>query len=226
VAIDKPRFKLIAAIVIPAGLFIAVAGYGVWWLNDNIGAPGPGLTGSGGCTTADAVNLQLVYADGHTVQMCTRDRPACLNETFPAPRTVDQPAGPQAPITEFRLRNQLRSTSRRYILFMQFDAGLPAETAEHTLQLDPRFAMPGPPGSSPSSNIPGQMAVVQITPRDPSDSGWTTKSGSLTVSSSHGVARGRIDGIVSDGTTRSDRPPSTSTTQAPLRITGTFTCNH
>src|ERR1700682_585252 len=224
-AINRRRLGLVAAIVIPVGLFVAGAGGVVWWVSDNIGAPGPALTGSGACTTADAVNLQLVYADGHTVQMCTRDRPACLNETFPAPRTFDQPAGPPPPITEFRLRNQLRSSSGRYILFIRFDAALPAESAEHTIQLDPSFAIPGPPGSVPTSSGPGQMAEVNITARDASGFSSTARSGSLVVSSSHGVARGRIDGVFSDGTTRADRPAATSATATPLRITGRFTCN-
>jgi hypothetical protein len=223
-AINRHRLGLVAAVVIPVGLFGAGAGWIVWWLNDNIGDPGPALTGSGACSSADAVNLQLIYADGHNVQACTHDRPACPNET--GPRIVYESGPAQAPITEFRLRNQLRSSSRRYILFIRFGAALQAESAEHTLQLDPRFGLPGPPGTELSGGDPGQMALVAITPRDPSDFGYTTKSGSLTVSSSHGVARGRIDGIFSDGTTRPDRVATTSTTATPLRIIGTFICNH
>jgi hypothetical protein len=55
-------------------------------------------------------------------------------------------------------------------------------------------------------------AIIQITPRDPMESEYTTVSGTLTVAASRGVARGSIDG----------KFPGPS----PERITGTFACNH
>jgi hypothetical protein len=195
---------LAVAFVVLAGLVGGIGWVG-WWVFDNIGAPGPGATGSGPCSSADAVNLQLVFADGHTVQACTRDRPACPNETGPAVN------GSTAP-TEFRLSNQLRSTSRRYILFVRFDAALPAEAPDQTLKLDPQVAMLGLPGFA-STNGTLTSAEVQITPRDPDAEGYTAATGSLTVSSSHGQARGRIDGNFSGA--------SGST----VRVTGTFDCH-
>jgi hypothetical protein len=196
---------LAVAFVVLAGL-VAGIGWVGWWVLDNIGAPGPGATGSGPCSSADAVNLQLIYVDGHTVQACTRDLPACPNQTGPA---VNGSTG----ATEFRLSNQLRSTSRRYILFVRFDAGLPPEAPEQAIKLDPQVAMGGLPGSIPGNGML-TSAEVQITPRDPDSEGYMGATGSLTVSSAHGQARGRIDGTLSG--------PSGS----PVRITGTFTCNH
>jgi hypothetical protein len=189
-------------------LLLAGIGWGAWWLADNIGAPGPPPTGSGACSSADAVNLQFEFADGYTIQACTHDRPACPNHVY----NVIQD-GQQITQSQFGLDNQLRSSSRRYVLFIRFDAALPAETIDQRLQLDPRANTYGPPGS-PSSDGTLGAAVVQITPRDPYADPYTTASGSLIVSSSHGVARGKIDGTFS------------VTSRAPTRITGTFACNH
>src|SRR6202171_6880241 len=108
--------------LILAGLVVAGIGWVAWWLNDNVGAPGAGATGSGPCGSADSVNVQLVFADGHAFQASTRDRPACPNITIPNVTTNGQTT-----MSEFDLRNQLRSSSRRYILFVRFDAGVAAE---------------------------------------------------------------------------------------------------
>jgi hypothetical protein len=201
---------ILAVVLVVAALFIAGIGWVAWWLSDNIGAPGPPPTGSGACSAADAVNLQFEFADGYAVQACTHDRPACPNHTY----NVIQEGRSQVTLSQFGLDNQLRGSSRRYILVIRFDAALPAETTDQTLQLDPRGDTSGPPGS-PSSDGKLGSAVVQITPRDPYADSYTTAAGTLTVSSSHGVARGEIDGTFSWSATRS-----------PIRITGTFACNH
>src|ERR1700730_12417982 len=101
---------LAVAFVVVAGL-VAGLGWAAWWVYDNVGAPGPGATGSGPCSSADAVNLQLVFADGHTTQICTRDRPSCPNQT--------NPNANMNATSVFNMSNQLRSSSRRYILFMR-----------------------------------------------------------------------------------------------------------
>ena len=205
---------ILAAILIPVGLLLGGAGWAAWWLLDNIGAPGPGATGSGPCGSGDSVNLQLVYADGHTVQMCTRDRPACPNAN------INGPGNGSANGSEFTLGNQLRSSSRRYILYVRFNSALPADSAEQTLDL-----APGPgflPGESASATP--ARATVQITPRDPQEDGFITQSGSITVASSKGVAKGRIDGGFTGGATRSDRPAPSSNTVSPVGIAGTFAC--
>ena len=192
---------LAVALVVTAGV-----GWAAWWVFDNIGAPGPAATGSGTCSSADAVSLQLVFADGHTIQICTRDRPSCPNQTNPNPNLNGTP--------QFNMNNQLRSSSRRYILFVRFDAGLPAEASDQTLRLDPQVANPGLQ-ASPTSEGRLTSAEVQITPRDPDSDGYTADTGSLVVSSSHGQARGRIDGILGGGASGS-----------PVGVTGSFVCNH
>ena len=206
----RRRHIFLAVALVVVALLIAGIGWVAWWLADNIDAPGPPPTGSGACTSADAVNLQFEYAYGYTVQACTHDRPACPNHTY---NVIEQGRG-QITLSQFGLDNQLRSSSRRYILFIRFDAPLPAETIDQTLQLDPRGNSSGPPGT-PSDDGTLGAAVVQIPPRDPYADPYTTASGSLTVSSSHGVARGKIDGTF-----------SASSTPSPTRITGTFACNH
>jgi hypothetical protein len=213
------RIGLLAAVVILVGL-VAGTGWIVWWIGDNINAPGPPPTGSGVCGAADSVNIQLVFADGHTVQACTRDRPACPNQSV-----TGSGNGQTSSVSRFGLSNQLRSSSRRYILSVTFDAAFPAEAPEQTLQIDPQVFLPGPPGPGPSGNGALSSAVVEIAPRDPYEDGYTPSSGSVTVSSSHGVARGRIDGNFNVGPTRPDRPAPTSTTVSPVRVMGTFVCN-
>ncbi len=208
-----------AAVVVVAGLFAGI-GWAAWWISDNIGAPGPPPTGSGPCGPADSVNLQLVFADGHTVDACTRDRPACPNQTITGTGN-----GGTSSVSQFGLGNQLRSSSRRYILSLSFDAALPAEATEQTLQIDPGAFLPGPPGSGPASNGL-TSALIQVRPRDPYEDAYTPVAGSVTVSSARGVARGWIDGTFSVGPTRPDRPAPSSTTPTPVRITGTFACSH
>ena len=210
-----------AAAVIGAVLVIGGFGWVAWQVIDNIGAPGPAPTGSGRCGSSDAVNIQLVFVDGHTVQACTHDRPSCPNGTI-----TGSGNGQTSSVSRFGLDNQLRSSSRRYILSLSFDAPLPAEAAEQTLQIEPGAFLPGPPGSGPTSGSALTAAVVEIRPRDPYEDGYTPGSGTVTVSSSGGVARGRIDGTFNVGTTRPDRPAPTSPTAAPAHLTGTFACNH
>ncbi len=215
------RIGLLSASVIVVALLIAGIGWAAWWVNDNIDAPGPAPTGSGPCTSADAVNIQLVFADGHSVEACTRDRPACPNQTITG--TAD---GQTSSVSQFGLNNQLRSSSRRYILSVSFDGALPSEAAEQTLKIDPGVFLPGPPGSGPAGSGAITAAVVAVTPRDPTEVGYTPQSGSVTVTSSNGVARGRIDGDFNVAPTRPDRPIDTSTPVSPVRVAGTFACNH
>ncbi len=205
-----------------AFVLIALAGFGwvAWQVIDNIGAPGPAPTGSGPCGTSDAVSIQLVFVDGHTVQACTHDRPSCPNGTITGTGN-----GQTFSVPRFGLVNQLRSSSRRYILLLSFDAPLPPEAAEQRLQIAPGAFLPGPPGSGPTSGGALSAAVVEITPRDPYEDGYTPGSGTVIVSSSHGVARGRIDGNFNVAPTRPDRPAPTSTGAAPAHLTGTFACN-
>jgi len=210
---------ILASVVVVAALIVGGMGWAVWSVLDSVGAPGvPGATGSGPCGSADAVNLQLVYPDGHAVQVCTRDRPACPNETIGGSLNGQ----PRPTVSLFTLRNQLRSSSRRYILFVRLDSPLSAETAEQALPLKngPELR-PGEPASATLTR-----ALVEITPRDPTGDSFITQSGSLTVSSTHGVAHGRIDGSFSSGPTRSDRPAPSSNTVSPLTVSGTFACDH
>jgi hypothetical protein len=213
--------RLLVAAVLVAGGLVAGIGWSVWWVIDQLGSPGPAATGSGPCTTADSVNIELVFADQHTVRACTHDRPACQNQAVAG--TMN---GQTGGASLFTLSNQLRSSSRRYFLFVRFDAGLPAEASEQTLQLNGLVGMIGLPGVSPPGGGTLSAAVLQITPRDPDESGFTAVSGTLTVSSAHGVAQGRIDGsfINGDGSPRPDRPVPTPADWA-VRITGTFACS-
>jgi len=186
----RQRTAITIIVLVSVALFIGMGLWAAWLIIDNIDAPGAAATGSGPCGTADAVNIQLLTVEGQTVQACTRDRPAC----------------PNASVGRFGLSNQLRSSSRRYILTIQFDAALPAESNEQSLDL---AGFPPEPASSGLSR-----AILQLTPRDPTADGYTTKSGSLAVSSTHGVASGQFDGTF---------PPLPGW---PLKIAGTFACNH
>jgi len=212
------RTGIVAAVVIVIALIIAGIGWAAWWVNDNIDAPGPGATGSGPCGSADSVNIRMVFADGHTVLACTRDRPACPNQTISGSGN-----GLTTSESEFGLGNQLRSSARQYIFSLRFDGVLPAEASEQTLTLTPGpWMMPGAQASPTLSS-----AHLSVTPRDPLSDAYLTESGSLTVSSSHGVARGRIDGTFSGhGPTRTDRPAPSAATVSPLSITGMFACSH
>jgi prepilin-type processing-associated H-X9-DG protein len=214
---------LVGGLVVAGLLVIGGIGYAVWWISDNFDSPGPGATGSGPCSSADSVNLNLVFADGHVVQACTRDRPDCANQTISG-GTNSQTIS----VSRFDLRNQLRSSSRRYILSIRLDGALPAESAQQTLVIDPSLGMPpGMPGSGPPNTGPATGAIIQITPRDPYEDSYVATTGSLTISSSRGVAKGRIDGsFAGGGSTRPDRPAPSSTKPTPLTVAGTFACNH
>jgi hypothetical protein len=164
-----------------------------------------------------------VFADGHVVQACTHDRPDCANQTISG-GTNSQTIS----VSRFDLRNQLRSSSRRYILSIRLDGALPAESAQQTLVIDPSLGMPpGMPGSGPPNTGPPTAAIIQITPRDPYEDSYVATTGSLTISSSRGVAKGRIDGsFAGGGSTRPDRPAPSSTKPTPLTVAGTFACSH
>ena len=207
---------VVAGVVVLAALLVAGIAWIGWYVVDNIGAPGPPATGSGPCGSADSVNIQLAFADGHLVEACTRDRPTCANSTV----SVGMPQG-QTTASQFTLDNQLRSSSRRYILFIRIDSVLQSDTAERVVQIDP-VAVLGPPGYVAPE--PGPHAELQVTPRDPEDEGSTAASGTITVSSAHGVVRGRIDGSFSSGAGRPDRPQP-SPHWSPVTIRGDFTCN-
>ena len=199
---------LIGGITILIAVILVGLGLLAWELLDNIGSPGPSATGSGPCGSSDAVNLHFIFADGGTANACTRDRPHCGNERVD-PSDVGQ--GPW--VLEFTLQNQLRSSSRRYVFFLQLDAALPAETGSVKLPLTnllfPEGALPDSSGGATVSR-----ALVDIRPRDPDGYPSTSASGSLTISSSKGVARGQIDGELS-----ADQGGLAA------HIAGSFTCN-
>ena len=218
------RKTVVVVVLVVAAVLLSGLAAGIVWIGfyvaDNIGAPGPGATGSGPCGAADSVNIQLVFADGHTVQACTRDRPACPNNN------VTNGFAGQSPTTtsEFALNNQLRSTSRRYILLIQANAPIPKDSTEQVIQVDPGVFLPKVPANEPSVGSSSPRAVVAITPRDPYEDGFTAGSGTVTIASSHGVVKGTIDADFSTGPGRPDRPQP-SGPPSPLRMTGTFTCN-
>ena len=214
---------LVGSLVVAGLLIMGGIGYAVWWISDNLDAPGPGATGSGPCSSADSVNLNLVFATGQVVQACTRDRPDCANQTISGGTNTQTIS-----VSRFDLRNQLRSSARRYILSIRLDGALPAESAQQTLAIDPSLVLPpGMPGSGPPNTGSPTGAIIEITPRDPYEQTYLVTSGSLTISSSRGVAQGRIDGSFSaGGSTRPDRPAPPSTKPTPLTVAGTFACNH
>jgi hypothetical protein len=199
---------VVAAILIVAGLVVFL-----WWQAVHaITNPGPPATGSGPCLQTDSIFIQLVFADGHSVQACTRDVPTCPNETI----SGTGPDGQTSSVSQFRLANDLRSAQRGYHLFIGFDTALPAEMGDQTLQLDPQVGLPALPGSTPAASGNPQKADVQITPRDPQSDGYTAVSGSLTVSAGGGVARGTVQGNFSPNA------PAGS----PARFVGAFVCKH
>jgi hypothetical protein len=201
--------------VVTAAVILIIAGLVVWlwWqaANSITNNPGPPATGSGPCLQIDSVAIQLVFADGHSVQACTRDMPACPNETISGTG-----GGQTSSVSEFTLNNGLRSSFGGYQLFVRFDAALPAVTGDQTLVLDPQVGLPGIPGSSPSSSGLPRKAVVEIAPRDPSQAGYTAISGSLTVSAGGGVARGTMEGNFS----------ANAPAGSPVRFVGAFVCKH
>ena len=214
---------VVAASSLAGALFVGGAVWGFAWVSENGGTSVPVATGSGPCGAADAVNLNLVYPDGHTVQVCTRDRPSCPNQTIGS--SVN--GGPESYVSPFTLSNQLRSSSDRYVLFMSFDSALSAEAGEQSLHIDPHVLFPpDAPGSGSPNAGPPAAAALEIGQRGPSMNTYGANSGSITVSSSHGVAQGRIDVAFAPGGTRPDRPAPPQTSTPPAQITGTFQCNH
>ncbi len=191
-------------------LVTLLLGGAVWagtQLADQLWAPGvPGATGSGPCGSTDSVNIQLVYS-GQSIHACTRDRPICSNQD-PSLFTLD---------------NQLRSSLRRYILFIQFDGTFPADMSAQTIQLDPSAMLPKGPRESPPADRSGPPhAIIQVTPRDPTEGGFTPSSGAIVLSSTHGIFTGAIDAAFPTGS-RPDRPqPSPS--DSPVRMSGAFMC--
>ncbi len=213
---------LVGRLVVAGLLVMGGIGYAVWWIGDNLDSPGPGATGTGPRSSADSVNVRLMFA-AEVVEACTRDRPNCANQTISG-GTASQTVS----VSRFDLRNQLRSSSRRYILSIRLDGALPGESAQTVLRIDPSLVLPpGMPGSGPTNSGPPTRAIIEITPRDPYEESYLATSGSLTISSSHGVASGRIDGsFAGPGPTRPDRPAPPSTKPTPLMVAGTFACNH
>ena len=218
----RRRLSIAVAAMTVVGLLSAGAAvWGIAWINDNAGSTAAAATGSGPCSSADSVNLSLVYADGHAVQVCTNDRPACPNQTISGTMNGQR----LDDVSKFTLSNQLRSSSGRYSLLITFNGALPAEATAQSLQIDPSVGKPDFPGSAPSNAGSPLAAFVYVFPRNSNDPGFTAGSGSITVWSSHGVAQGRVDGTFSQGGSRPDRPAPPQTTTPPAKITGTFACN-
>ena len=206
------RRRLTAVILGAAAVVALLVGGAVWvgaQLADQLGAPGvPGATGSGPCGSADSVNVALLYS-AQSVHACTRERPVCTTQNA----------------SRFTFDNQLRSSSRRYILFIQFDSAFPADMPEQTVKLDPS-AMLLPKGqsqSAPPDHSGPPHAIIQVTPRDPTEGGYTADSGTIVLSSTRGIFTGAIDARFSVGS-RPDRPQP-STPPSPMRITGSFACS-
>jgi len=211
------RTGIVAAVVIVIALIIAGIGWAAWWVNDNIDAPGPGATGSGPCSSADSVNIRMVFADGHRAGV--HPRSARLSES-------DHQRKRQWPDHQrigVRPRQSAPQLGTPVHLLPPLRRRAPGEASEQTLTLTPGpWMMPGAQASPTLSS-----AHLSVTPRDPLSDAYLTESGSLTVSSSHGVARGRIDGTFSGhGPTRTDRPAPSAATVSPLSITGMFACSH
>src|SRR5438093_12686696 len=181
------RIAIVSALLVVAGMFAGI-GWIAWWVNDNIGAPGPGRTGKGACTSADAVNRELVFTDGHAVLACTHDGPAGPNQTV-----TETENGQTSSVSRFGLGNQLRSSSRRYILFVRFNAPLATEAGEQTLLIDPAAFLPAPPASAPTSGGALTSALGQITPGTPYADTHTLVAASITASDSLGAPRRTID---------------------------------
>lgn len=215
---------VVAATSLTAVLLAACAIWGVTWANDNGGTSVPAASGSGQCTSADSVNVNLIYADGHVTQLCTHDRPACLNRTISGSMNGQQ----LADVSQFQLNSQLRGSSARYSVTIIFDGPLASETSEESLPIDQAAGQPAFPGTVPvaaTSATSAFISVGSIARRNTSDPSFTSSTGSITVSSSHGVARGRIDATVAQGGGRPDRPAPPQTATPPARITGTYACN-
>ena len=209
----------IALVVVAFGAVGAVSF--VSWLDDQLAAPGiPGATGSGPCSSADAVNLQFVFGDGQVVPACTHDRPACPRKAS----TVTINGQTQTGDPQLFITNQLRSSSRRYIFFMRSDLAFTADMSEQALVIDPAAFQPTalPPSVPINSSTPAH-ALIEVTPRGAMGDAYIPGSGTIKLSAAHGVVRGTIDASISTAT-RSDRPQP-STGPMPSKIAGTFACN-
>lgn len=198
---------------VAAGVALAgLAGGAVWvivQLADQLGAPGiAGATGSGACIQADAVVVQVEFGDGHSMQACTRDRPACANQTI-----TSQNGATQSSVIQFTLGNQLRSATGRYIFFVRFNGAVPTDMSEQVLRIDPAGGFPKGPDTPPPAQSTPALAIVQLTPRDSSNAGYTPSSGSITVSAAGGVVSGSIDAGFGQ-----------TTGSGPDHLTGRFEC--
>ena len=177
-------------LIATAGVLVVGLGAGVVWaafqLADQLGAPGIAApTGSGPCGAADAVNVQLGYADGRIVSACTRDVPACQTRTTTIVNGQSQPLSPT-----LTLDNQLRTSGRRYILFVEIGGVVPSSMPERIFTINPLAFMP----KGQNESVSDGSALVQVTPRDPMEDNFTTSTGTVTLSSGAGIARGVIDG--------------------------------
>ena len=207
---------LAVAVIVVSGL-VGGAAWIAWQVIDNIDAPGPGATGSGPCGPADSVNIKLIFGDGRVVHACTRDRPACPNQTI----TGTLNGQSQTTRSQFRLNNQLRSSSRRYMFLVGFDIPFGPEMPERILQINPQSFMPDTSQSEPGI-LSAAHAEIQMTPRDPIGDAYTPGAGTLTVSSAHGIVRGHINATFDQGS-RPDRPEA-KTHVGSASLTGDFTC--
>lgn len=184
------RMSRRTVVIAAAGVIIVLLGAGAVWagfqLADQLGAPGiASATGSGPCSAADAVNVQLGYADGHSISACTRDLPTC--QTHPTAIVNGQDKAVSPALT---LDNQLRTSGRRYILFVEVAGEVPADMPERVFTISPVGFLP----AGPNKSGPDGSAVVEVTPRDPTEGSFTSSTGTVTLSSTAGIAHGVIDG--------------------------------
>lgn len=182
--------RTVTIVIAAAGIFVVLLVAGAVWagfqLADQLGAPGiASATGSGPCSAADAVNVQLGYADGHSVSACTRDLPVCQAHTSAIVNGQSQSVAPT-----FELDQQLRTSGRRYILLVEVGGEVAADMSERVFTISPAAFLPKGPIES---GLEGS-AVVEVTPRDPTEGSFTTSTGTVTLSSSAGTVRGVIDG--------------------------------
>jgi hypothetical protein len=210
---------IVAALAVVVVLLVGGVVWVIFQIADQLGAPGiAGATGTGACSSAEAVSITMVFADGHSVQACTRDMPACPNQTITVNGQVE------AGSSHFALETQLRSTGRRYILFMESDVPIASNMPEHVLQIDESsFMAKGPGGPGPVTGSSPGHALVDITLRDPTESFLNGQaSGAVTVSASAGVVRGTVDESYANEF-RTDRPIPSGPV-GPVKVVGTFSC--
>lgn len=186
--------RSVTIMVAAAGSLVVLLVAGLVWaafqLADQLGAPGIAPpTGTGPCGTSDAVNVQLGYADGHSLAACTRDLPACQARTT---AIVNGQSRPVSPV--LALDHQLRTSGRRYILLVEVGAIVQADMPERVFTISPFAFLP----KGPTQSVTDGSALVEVTPRDPTEGNFTTSTGTVTLSSTAGVARGVIDGQFGD----------------------------